>query len=214
MDELNINGDFGSYTIILKELKKGFALINVLNYSNLEGLLNEASRFLAQYGEISIYFTTEKKEDYEVFLEKNEYVFPFVRFKSDKNYKLIPLSLENRSGFLKMINEIYNEGSLFVSWDENDVLTKIRNDETIGYLSYKKEIIGIYYYRGNEILNYGILRKHQGFDYGINGLKKLISRIGEKVIVNIMEDNQKAILMVLELGFYKNGNKKYWYKLK
>lgn len=215
MDFMNIDGQYGHFTLNLKEIQiKGIAYIVLNNYSDLDKVLNEAKAILLNYSPKIIYFMTKNKTAYPVFCTKDVYYLPYTRFKANKDLKFKPLDLENRYQFSKMATVNMFPIDLSESYSDGDIFRLYKNKEySLGYIQFRKQFIGVYIIKGKKIELFCIDQPylHQGL--GRLCLEKLINRIDSDVYIDVVSSNKKAINLLLELGFNFTMREEIWYIL-
>lgn len=209
--DLDISGNNGKYNIKIYDKK---AYIRLINYTNLEDLINEAVLFASCNHASNIYLSTDLKLDYNVLYYLDLYELEYTRFTPNKEYKLKPLLMENRCDYTKMYNIDMNNISNKFSIEEANTLDLIRNKKNIGFFEFKKEFVGIYYYDNNEIIDIAINTNKRGLKLGLGFMKKLINKLDGDVIIKVSSDNIIMLDMIKNLGFKFKNNIETCYILK
>lgn len=215
MDILDVNSEFGKYQIILKEIsfnQKGYIIF--LECYNLNNLLEESLDILKKNGCKEIYLCSKCSLDLSMFClayQMNLYHLPMNHFKSEKDIKLRPLELANRSQYKEILNSSLKniDGSYFL--DNLDVMKLLREKCNGGLFEYKKENVGAFLFKDSYLKLFCIDEKYRNVGLGERCLKKLVTRINQDLYAIIPSTNLYAISLFEKIGFQYKGVEENWY---
>ncbi len=208
MDYLTIDSTYGHYSVTLSEIiTKGIGYIEIDSFSDLDKCINEAITLIKRYKpkEIIIGLNEQYNLEYEVLYTIDKYKLLHKRYKINKDYKLIPLTKENRYEYTKIANSMvgdhvktYSDGEIF----------RLMNSYKMGYIRFSKKHIGIYMIDNNEIVLFYVLPEYnKQFP-----LERVINTIDDDIFMKVVSTNLELKQQLVDFGFSKDYNCNIYYK--
>lgn len=216
MDFLSIDGQYGHYKLILKEIEvKNIAYIIIDSYSDLKLVLKEAKAVLDNYHPKNIYFRVKEPiNDYPLHCTIDCYLMKHQRFKINKDMKFKPLDLENRYDYPTMCNKAMEKIDCSATLTDGDVFQMMKDQtNNMGYIQYKKQFVAGYNICGNTLDTFFVDKAHQNQGIGKMALEKIINKIDDDVYLNVASTNSIAINLYQRYGFTYDHTVSYFYKL-
>lgn len=209
--DFDVNGNYGKFNI---KIDKNKAYLRLFNYTDLDCVIKEAINISNSYKVSNIYLISRILLHYEIAFSVDLYELEYTRFKPNKEYKMKPLLIENRTEYTKMLNESMVNVSNYIDIDESDTLEYLRNELNVGFFDYKREFIGNYKYDQNEIVYFSIIPSKRGNDLGLECLKKIVNKLDNDVIIKVSSDNKIMLSLIDKLGFKLVTNFEKYYVIK
>lgn len=201
MNDLSLTSDKGKYDIILRDIEKGYALIE-LKSSFAYDLVDEAVEIAKKYNPKKIYVAAKENTGLKLHSSEFLYTVNYELTKSYKDIKMVQVELSNR---MDLANEINKNISGFArSVDNFDVMSFIKNKSAF-YFTYKKEMCGVIVVENDEI-------KYLVFDEDMRYsevpsmcLSKALYYFSKNLSIKINNHDEYLRSLVEEFGFENKG---------
>jgi ribosomal protein S18 acetylase RimI-like enzyme len=134
---------------------------------------------------------------------------------SNRDYTIEVLTHRKKRKYVRITREATFDVDNMSYTDLEEASFYMKNPESvIGFIRYKRFVIGTFVYTKQEIESIAISKKHRGKGHAYQAIQTLISKMGGKAYLLVSSRNEPALSIYQKMGFVKSSEQStQWFQL-